>query len=522
VDKRLLDHRTVPSGEGEPVPQVTVLRQLHRLVVSPDLEHRVTPEHDRRVAKEWSAGEERPQPVGKVADRSRERAESAAVAVPNVHPDADDSDLRPPVEQRYLTLDSPWKADVVVVEPGDVRRACRLESTVERRGLVEIPLIAQQADARVGVGLDDRDGVVRRSVVHDQELEVREGLREYAVDRLANVASTVVHGQQYRHPWILHSCDAMHVSAPRVSVLMPVYNGGPFLREAVDSVLAQTFPDFELIVIDDGSTDGSPEVVESYAEARIVLVRETHRGLVATLNRGLELTRGEYVARMDSDDVAEPRHLERLVALLDSDGEVVLASSGSTQLGGTDGEILPPREQDLRNRFLLRNSFAHGAIMLRRSALALAGRYRTDYPHNEDYDLWRRLSAVGRIAAVSEPLYAVRVHPGRVSVVSSDEQVAVRERLRDELWAAYTTASYRPWDVVRAGRSYRCVPGLYDSHVADQWSLAREALHRRRFGLAAKSLAVALVLERRRGSKVVRVLRRWLARPRQRDATASS
>jgi glycosyltransferase involved in cell wall biosynthesis len=314
----------------------------------------------------------------------------------------------------------------------------------------------------------------------------------------------------------------MQVGVPRVSIIMPVYNGGAFLREALESVLGQTFREFELIVVDDGSADGSPEVVASFDDARIVLARESHRGLVGALNRGLELVRGEYIARMDSDDVASPRHLEQLVALLDADPNTVLVASGSSQIGASDGELLPPRDGDLRNRFLLRNSFAHGGILMRRSALEQVGTYRGDYAHNEDYDLWRRLAAVGRLSAVAEPSYAVRVHPGRISIVSADAQVAVRERLRDELWAGYATASYRLRDVIRAGRSYRGIPGLYESHLADQWALAREALHRRRYRVAGKALAVALVLEPRRASKLARVTRGLVGQSRQSRPTASS
>jgi glycosyltransferase involved in cell wall biosynthesis len=314
----------------------------------------------------------------------------------------------------------------------------------------------------------------------------------------------------------------MHVRVPRVSVLLPVYNGGTFLPEALDSVLAQTLGEFELIIVDDGSTDNSAEVVERYDDPRLILLRERHRGLVGALNRGLEFARGEYIARMDADDVAQPQVLERLVAALDVDPEAVLAAGGSTQIGGSDGEVLPPRDGDLRNRFLLRNPFANGAILIRRSALERVGDYRDVYLHNEDYDLWRRLADVGKIAGISEPLHAVRVHPGRLSLANSVRQIADRERLRDELWAAYSNDSYQVREIIRAGRSYRASPGLYESHIADQWSLAREALQRGRYRLAAKTLVAALTLEPRRASKLVRVVRRLLAQSRQRDATASS
>src|SRR5437867_9556704 len=108
---------------------------------------------------------------------------------------------------------------------------------------------------------------------------------------------------------------------PRVSVLMPVRDGERFVREAVESILGQTFQNFELLIVDDGSTDATPSILLEFTDPRLVRLRQDRAGLIAALNRGLDLARGEYIARMDADDIALPRRLERQVKFLDGNPE---------------------------------------------------------------------------------------------------------------------------------------------------------------------------------------------------------
>ena len=263
------------------------------------------------------------------------------------------------------------------------------------------------------------------------------------------------------------------MSSPRVSVLLPVRNGAPFLREAIDSVLGQTFLDFELVVVDDGSTDGSAAIVHAEEDPRVRLVRQQPLGLVEALRRGLAETTAPVVARMDADDVSLPTRLERQLEAL---GErVALVGCGFEAIDAegrpTGSWLLPPDDSALRRRLLLRNPFAHGSVLFRREAVDRAGGYRADFGANEDYDLWRRFAREWRLAAVPEVLYRYRVHPNAVTKSGVGERVEARERLRDELWAEPA--------LLRALRGER--------DFAERRALVHEALRRRRYVAALRA-----------------------------------
>jgi glycosyltransferase involved in cell wall biosynthesis len=261
-----------------------------------------------------------------------------------------------------------------------------------------------------------------------------------------------------------------------ISVLLPVRNGARYLREAVDSVLAQTVAKLEVVVVDDGSTDDTLEILRSYRDERLRVVQQEPAGLVAALNRAVAEARGDLVARMDADDVSHPHRLERQLELLERESRLGLVGCGVETIderGRTTGSWLLPADDDaLRRRLLLRNLFTHGSVVMRRSALESAGGYSGAYGANEDYDLWRRIARGWRLAAVPEVLYRYRVHSAAVTKQDVAARVASRERLRDELW--------------NDDALLRAVPGERDRTEAR--SLAREALRRRRYWLAARVL----------------------------------
>lgn len=233
----------------------------------------------------------------------------------------------------------------------------------------------------------------------------------------------------------------MTSAAPTVSVVLPVYNGAETLRQSIDCILDQTFTDFELIVIDDGSKDGSAEVVAAVDDPRLRFVRQENRGLAATLNRGiLELARGRYIARQDQDDLSRPTRLEKQVAHLDAHPDcVMIGTRAEIWIGDTPTDRFhdhPTDDAALRFDLMFDNPFVHASIMMRRDAVVAIGGYATAFERQpEDYELWSRLSRVGRVANLEERLVVYREMPssmsrsnsytGRVTHIASENMAAV-------------------------------------------------------------------------------------------------
>lgn len=202
--------------------------------------------------------------------------------------------------------------------------------------------------------------------------------------------------------------------APKVSVLMPVYNTALFLREAMDSMLSQTFTDFELIVLDDCSPDHAEEILDRYDDPRIVRYRGTrNEGLSNVLNIGLEMARGEYIARMDSDDISMPDRLQVQVVFLEQRPEIDLVSVGM-QLFGAKKEVWV-RERDLEKvkiNALFYSPVLHASSIWRKDSFERNGlRFRQEMVPAEDYDLWTRALVSGlKLVNLPEVLYKYRIH----------------------------------------------------------------------------------------------------------------
>lgn len=230
--------------------------------------------------------------------------------------------------------------------------------------------------------------------------------------------------------------DSRSLQAPLVTVLMPAYNSEAFVGEAVASMLAQTFTDFELLVIDDGSTDSTGAVLEAIRDPRLRLVSNPYNiGLIRTLNRGLELATGHYVARMDADDVSVPERLERQVEFLESHTEVdVLGTMANliNESGEAIGNIsdYPTDADDVRADLLRECCLIHPTVMFRRDVVRAVGGYDPGAPHAEDYDLWLRLSDDHGIANLPEKLVSYRLHRNQVSVRNVATQNRVAQRCR--------------------------------------------------------------------------------------------
>jgi len=198
---------------------------------------------------------------------------------------------------------------------------------------------------------------------------------------------------------------------PKVTVLLPVYNGAPTLREAVLSILKQSFTDFELLVIDDCSSDNGMAVLGGLPDSRMVLVRnEQNMGLAATLNKGIDMARGELIARMDQDDICLPDRLQRQVTLMDSHPDVALCGCGVEVFytnGRTHRHYFPLAYATIRVEMLFNSPISHPGAMLRKSVLRSGGYRYDETPHAvEDYDLFSRIIRQHR--AVNLPLFLLR------------------------------------------------------------------------------------------------------------------
>jgi glycosyltransferase involved in cell wall biosynthesis len=315
---------------------------------------------------------------------------------------------------------------------------------------------------------------------------------------------------------------------PRVSVLMAAYNSECFLGQSVESILGQTFADFEFIVIDDGSTDSTPQRLAEYAarDTRIRLEKNAENiGLTRSLNRGLALARGEYLARQDADDISLPQRLERQVDFLDRNpgtGLVGCALEIIDSQGARIGLRRPPENHEsiIAEMLLKNNGVGHSAVMARLALLRELGGYDERIACGQDYDLWWRLSRRAGLANLAEPLVRWRDTPGSISRTRREKQLEhvfgtslgiVRESLGGEsldeaayrrFWRAYHGAvrELAEGDIVRLGPLWDLLASR-----AGNLSATVEGL---------QNLACALVRERRlkEANQILSIIHRKLER----------
>lgn len=287
------------------------------------------------------------------------------------------------------------------------------------------------------------------------------------------------------------------VASPKVSVVMPVYNARRFLGEAVQSVLRQTYRDFEFLIFDDGSTDGSCKLLRQCANAdpRIRLHFGSHRGHVYWLNVGIEQARGEFYARMDADDVSLPERFRRQVSFLDSHHEVLAVGCQTITISSAGLPIRekqwPTGHEEIEERLLDGYAgLAHPSAMIRLSALRQVDGYREEYKVAQDIDLCLRLAEAGRLANLPDVLLLYRAHPASISHTKSALQ-------RDLLVAAVKDGRHRRGLEVPAE-----IPGALNKKIRSpaEWHY-RYARH----AIRAKS----------RGDAMTHALRAFLLAPRK-------
>lgn len=210
----------------------------------------------------------------------------------------------------------------------------------------------------------------------------------------------------------------MKRNIPRVSVLMPVHNRAHYVGDAMASLLAQDFDDFEIVVVDDGSTDATLAVLEAIADPRLRIVRHpVNRGIPAARNTALEAARGDYIAWLDSDDTARPNRLSAQVAFLDANPEIALVGAGTGKLrpcgARRKGNRAPPADSaDIAAWLLFRSAFQQSSVM-GRAAILKRYPYRADFPVCEDLDVFIRIGREHRLANLPLTLIDRRIHPGQ-------------------------------------------------------------------------------------------------------------
>lgn len=215
-------------------------------------------------------------------------------------------------------------------------------------------------------------------------------------------------------------------NAPVISVLMPVYNCELYVEAAVNSILNQTFGDFELIIIDDCSTDSTPEIIKQYNDQRInFIVKPKNTGYTDSLNHGISIAKGKYIARMDGDDISLTERFERQVEFMEGNPQVICCGTGYREISGNLEMHHPIKHEDIVLKIIDHCPMAHPTIMIRKDVLDTNNiRYDRTYEPAEDYKMWSDLVFFGQFANLDQVLLLYRVHQSQTSNKRKDEQVS--------------------------------------------------------------------------------------------------
>lgn len=221
---------------------------------------------------------------------------------------------------------------------------------------------------------------------------------------------------------------------PLVSVILPAFNAREFISQAVQSILNQSFRDFELLVIDDGSTDGTTKILESITDPRLrVISHDTNQGLIYSLNEGIAESKGQLIARMDADDVSHPDRLDIQVNFLLRNPDIGVVGTAIQLIDrqGKTGPIyaFPESHSFIEWSISFFCPIAHPSVMVRSSVIRQAGGYRSDALHAEDYDLWERLSSSTQFYNLPKPLLLLRKHEGNITETQKEKHLESSARV---------------------------------------------------------------------------------------------
>lgn len=213
----------------------------------------------------------------------------------------------------------------------------------------------------------------------------------------------------------------------KVSIVMPVYNQEKYVSKAIESILTQTFEDFEFLIIDDGSSDGTLEILRGYKDPRMrIVVNKANIGLTKSLNKGLGVALGKYIARQDGDDISLPKRLEKQFRFLEKHREYGLVGCCCHKIdsaGNVTGSIMvPTRHHDIAQALVKTNQFVHSSVMFRKECIEKLGPYDETLIYSQDYELWLRISSFYKVANLKEVLHCWRYSETGISRVRFEEQ----------------------------------------------------------------------------------------------------
>ena len=315
---------------------------------------------------------------------------------------------------------------------------------------------------------------------------------------------------------------------PLVSVVMPAYNSEKFLGQAIESILHQTFEDFEFIIVADKSPDGSDIILEHYAKKdnRIKIILGDKLGLIASLNKGCRLAEGKYIARMDADDISLPYRFERQVQYLEEHPEIGVLGSGIRYIDDADRlgkSVHNPKDPKLIKFYLhLENCFVHPSVMMRRKIIERLGFYNPEAIHAEDYDLWARATSITQVSNLYDILLEYRVWSGGISshnsILRDKSVVLIRQSMiekllnrhvpQDSIITPFRVAKLSPARMVlEMVRVASFVPNLYISYLKSNDVSGKKSLE-------LVYLMLVFIKNIFKEILIVRVLPRWNLRPR--------
>jgi glycosyltransferase involved in cell wall biosynthesis len=222
---------------------------------------------------------------------------------------------------------------------------------------------------------------------------------------------------------------------PLVTVLMPVYNAEDFLREAIDSILTQTYTNFEFLIIDDGSNDNSDNIISSYKDERIRYRKnERNLALIATLNKGFELANGKYIVRMDADDVSMPMRLEKQIEILENNAEIGVVGCWIKRFGAENKIVeFPTQNDEMKASMFFFNPISHPGVTIRKSLIDENQlKFNKHYLHAEDYHFWFQCFQLTQFYNIPEVLLNYRVHPQQMGFIAPKASLDSTRKIKRE------------------------------------------------------------------------------------------